>query len=144
MPKPSHDETTQPEPNAFNADRVLGWHLFDLADAREALAAAVRAGDPARIERSACDLVDKWRRACAARAVLDRQLAALALRAQTAAEAMRMNARIVRESARCALRALPNDAAIGKALAIVCQEAEAVGADRSASAASTPEHNDAQ
>jgi hypothetical protein len=143
MPKPSTDDTTQPEPNLFDADRVLGRCLFDLAEARDALAAAQRAGVPALIEGAARTLVDSWRSAREARACLDRQLATLAQRGRTVAFAMRMNARIVGETARRALHAVPAGAPIGEALAVICREADAFGAEPGATAPVAREPSDA-
>jgi hypothetical protein len=126
MSKPPHDDTTQPEPDVFNADRVLGRRLFDLHPAQDALATAIRLGGPDRIEPAATEFARLWRSVCDASRALDRQLTAVVERSRAVAYATHSNARAVRELARRALLVVATGDATYVLLGQLCREADEI------------------
>jgi hypothetical protein len=133
MQRPPHDDTTQPEPDVFNADRVLGRRLFDLHPARDALAAAVRGGRSDQIEHRARDFARAWRAVCDARSALDRQLTAVIERSQAVAYAMRTTARAVCDITHRALLVVDASDPTYPLLAQLGREADEIGATQPAS-----------
>jgi hypothetical protein len=127
MPKPSPEETTQPIPDVFNAERVLGMRLFELEPLRARLAKAVMDGRTDEVTRAAKEYANAWASTRAAAESFERQLSALTARSRVVALATCAAACATRQTLEEALVSIPFDAAANQLVIALDRDAASLG-----------------